>query len=229
MAPLVLLHPFPLSGEAFAGDVAELASYRWLTPDLTASSIDAMADDVASLLDDKRIPRAFVGGLSMGGYVSLAFARRHPDRLQGLILGDTRAEPDSDEARAGREVAITRIEAGDSASYLESLLAKLTVKRHDVVDRIAGEVSPERLVTTLRALRDRPDARPGLRDIRVPTLVLVGSEDTVTPPAVAEAMHAEIHGSKLIVIPNAGHLSNFDNPRAFRDALTAFLNDHAED
>lgn len=242
--PVVLIHPFPLSDEAFAEDTVELSSVaEILTPSMrgfggaapfdeeTPPSIDAMADDVARLLDERGIDHAVVGGLSMGGYVSLAFARRHSRRLRGLILANTRAEPDSPEARLNRETAIARIAAGDVAGFVDGMLGKLLgprtrKERPEVVDhvrRIAMTAPPSAFIDALRALRDRPDARPALSAIGVPTLVIAGRDDEITPVAAAETIHATIAGSSLVVLPDAGHLSNVDAPAAFRAAVREFL------
>ncbi|AKV02823.1 alpha/beta hydrolase fold protein [Labilithrix luteola] len=243
--PLVLVHPFPLSAEAYRTDADVLAdSLRIVAPSMrgfggsspfdavTPPSIDAMADDVAALLDqlDLREP-VVVGGISMGGYVALAFARRHADRLAGLVLADTRAEPDSDVARANRDRNIARVEAGEFAPFVDELVPNLVAKRTiDTRPEIVGQVRAIALQQTeaavaqaLAALRDRPDARPGLGSIVVPTLVLVGSEDSVTPVAASEAMVQAIPKATLQVIEGAGHLSNLEAPSAFRDAVRAFV------
>lgn len=246
---VVLVHPFPLDSEAFADDAAALAgAMRLVTPNVrgfggaapfdaaTPPSIAAMADDVARHLDALGIgasadDRVIVGGLSMGGYVALAFARRHRARLRGLILADTRAEPDSPEGRAQRDEAIARIRGGDAEGFVDGMLEKLLAPkshtaRPEVVARvraIARKASPEALVAALEALRDRPDARPGLADIDVPTLVVVGSDDAVTPPSAAEVIRDGVRGAELAVIPEAGHLTNLESPSAFRDALASFV------
>lgn len=232
MKTIVLVHPFPLSGDAFAAEVEALASLaRVLTPTMRAASIEAMADDVARVLDEAGVEKAFVGGLSMGGYVSLAFARKYPERLQGLILGDTRAEPDSPEAKAQREKSIAQVHAGEVDAFVDGMLEKLLTpktrsERPEIVAHvrtIAMSTPPSAIVDALRALRDRPDARPGLANIEVPTLVLVGKEDVVTPLEAAQTLHAGIAGSKLVVLPEAGHLSNLEAPAAFQKAIKEFL------
>jgi pimeloyl-ACP methyl ester carboxylesterase len=243
---LVLLHAFPLASEQWSADAEALASrgLRVIAPSMRgfggtppapgSLSIDAMADDVAAILDALGVTEPVVlGGLSMGGYVTLAFARRHPERLRGLVLADTRAEPDGDEARANRDKAIARVEGGDVAGYVEGLLAVLLspvtrAERPDIVERareMAMRASASSLTTTLRALRDRPDARPGLSSIAVPVLAMAGADDTVTPPSAAQAMAAAIPGGRasVHVLPHAGHLSNLEQPAAFRDAVASFV------
>lgn len=226
MIPAVLIHAFPFSGEMYRADVAALSDrMRVLTPTMRNTSIDGMADDVASYLDREGIREpVVVGGISMGGYVSLAFARRHAGRLRGLVLADTRAEPDSPEGRANRDAAIARVQGGDLAGFVDGLLEKLVRPEHRAeVRALAMKQAPEAVVDALHALRDRPDARPGLADIRVPTLVLVGDQDALTPPPASEAMKAAIADAELVVIEGAAHLSNIDRPAAFREALATFV------
>ena len=165
----------------------------------------------------------------MGGYVALAFARRHPQRLRALILADTRAEPDS--AEAGRAKTAELAKAGGAAAVFEDAAAKQLSEytrshRPEVVAearRIAARQSADGVVAALAALRDRPDARPGLGAIRVPTLVLVGSDDAITPPAAARVLADGIPGATLVSLPTAGHLSNLETPDAFTAAVRTYL------
>lgn len=244
--PVVLLHGFPFAAESWSEDVDALASkMRLIAPsmrgfggtppsEMESLSIDAMADDVAAILDALALTQPVVlGGLSMGGYVALAFARRYPQRLRALVLADTRAEPDSVEARANRDRGIARVEGGDLAGFiadlLPAILASETRSEHPEialrVRAMAMGAPPSSVIAMLGALRDRPDARPGLLSIDVPTQVIVGAEDALTPLAAARAMadgmaagRASVH-----VIPRAGHLSNLEAPEAFREVLAAFV------
>jgi pimeloyl-ACP methyl ester carboxylesterase len=241
--PLVLLHAFPLAREMWRPQAAGLAdSYRLITPDLrgfggtggfeAASSIDQMADDVVALLDALSVkgPVA-VGGLSMGGYVALAFARRHASRLRALILADTRAEPDNAEAKANRERLIAFAETHAPADVLEQLLPKLVCEatrshRTEVVEeirRIASGQPTAGVIGAIKALRERPDATPSVGGIRVPTLVIVGREDSLTPPALAQSLAAAIPGARLEEIEDAGHLSSLEQPVRFNAAVRRFL------
>jgi pimeloyl-ACP methyl ester carboxylesterase len=193
---VVLLHGFPFTAESWSADAEALASrMRVVAPsmrgfggsdatDLASLSIDTMADDVAAVLDALGLAeRVVVGGLSMGGYVALAFARRFPSRLRGLVLADTRAEPGGDEARANRDKGITRIDDGDQAGFVEALFDSI--------------VAP-----ATRA--GRPDVVAQLRRM---------------------AMSAPIGEGRasLRVIPEAGHMSNLEQPAAFRTALADFV------
>jgi pimeloyl-ACP methyl ester carboxylesterase len=242
--PVVLLHAFPLARAMWRPQVEALRrTVRLIVPDqrgfgATAGfgdeppSLDRMADDVAALLDALRIAEPVVlGGLSMGGYVALAFARRHAARLRGLILADTRSEADTAEAKANRDNLI-QFAANHSASdviaqMLPKLLGEQTrTNRPEVVEevrRIASAQTPAGIIGALRAMRDRPDATPTLATIAVPTLVLVGAEDALTPPALAEGLAAHIPQARLVKIAAAGHLANLEQPPAFNEALGTFL------
>lgn len=240
---VVLLHAFPFDRELWQPQVAPLveAGYRVITPDLPGFgrsplpsdplSIDGMADAVATLLTRLGVERAVVGGLSMGGYVSLAFARRHGARLCGLILADTKAAPDDAAGRENRDKAIAAIRTHGVEAFVRALLPKLLGPQTPNDSEVAAAVRAimvrqpaEGVIAALAALRDRPDATPGLAAIAVPTLVLVGEQDAITPPAVAEQLAASIPHARLVRIPAAGHLPNRENPEVFTAAVRDFLN-----
>jgi pimeloyl-ACP methyl ester carboxylesterase len=240
--PLVLLHAFPLSHAMWQPQLEGLHDFcRILTPDLRgfggtspftdAPSMDQMADDIAAFLEVLDIREPIVlGGLSMGGYVALAFARRHPRRLASLILADTRAEADGPEAKANRETAIASAQADPPSAFIEAMLPRLvaesTLKDRpgvaDLIRSLGSAQKSEAIVAALRALRDRPDATPGLADITVPTLVIVGALDTLTPPSAAATLASTIRYGKLVHIADAGHLSNLEQPAAFNNAVRTF-------
>jgi 3-oxoadipate enol-lactonase len=216
-------------------------AWRIITPDLrgfgdshgfdSTPSVETLADDVARLLGELRVEQAVVGGLSMGGYVALAFARRHAGRLRGLVLADTKAEPDDEAARANRDRLIAFAANSTGAAVVEQMLPKLVgtdtmANRPEVLEmvrHIAGAQVAAGIVGALRALRDRPDARPGLGAIAVPTLVVVGRDDTLTPPAQSEALAGRIRGARLAILDGAGHLSNLERPSHFTAAIRSFL------
>jgi 3-oxoadipate enol-lactonase len=240
--PLVLLHAYPLSREMWRPQVAALAKdFRVLTPDLPGfggtdgfvgePSVDGMAMAVGEFLEALSITQPVaLGGLSMGGYVALAFSRRYPARLRALILADTKAEPDDATGKANRDKAIAFALEHSAADVIEQMMPKMLgestrTQRPEVVaevKRIASTQSIDGIVNTLKALRDRPDSRPGLDTVTAPTLVLVGAEDAITPPALSQNMAAKVRGT-LEIIPGAGHLSNLERPDVFNDAVRRFL------
>ena len=241
--PLLLLHAFPLSSAMWRQQIETLRKdYRIVAPDFRGfgstpgfagtPSVDQLADDAAALLDELKIQGpVVVGGLSMGGYVALAFARRHASRLRALILADTKAEADDAAAKANRDTMIAFASKNPSLAVIERMIpavlcADTVAKRPEVVETvryIASLQAPAGIVNALRALRDRPDATPHLKDVTVPTLVIVGREDAVTPPAVAEKLTAGIPGARLLFIEKAGHLPNLEQPGGFTEAVRMFL------
>ena len=239
--PAVFLHPFPVDRTYWAPQLGALVDHsRCIAPDLrgfgesTAGppySMDRYADDVAGLLDTLGIERAVVCGLSMGGYVALALWRRHRRRVRALVLADTRAGADTDEARERRR-ALARMarEKGATAvadAQITGLVGKSTRERNpELVDALHGmlESAPvEGIVGALEAMMARPDSTPLLPTIDVPTLVVVGAEDVLTPEAEARRLHEGIPGSRLEVIAGAGHASSFERPAAFNRLVSEFL------
>lgn len=227
--PLILLHAFPFDRRMWSVNAPALAGrFRVITPDLRGFgeapaggpySIADLADDVAALMDALGLSRASIGGLSMGGYVALAFAARHGARLEGLILADTKAGPDSPEARRGRDEAIALVTAQSVDAYLERQLPKLLSARASdtlrATTRALAKQTPDAVIAGLVAMRDRPDRRLELPRIACPTLVVVGSADVLTPPSEAAAMASAIPGARLVELPGAGHLASLEEPSAF--------------
>jgi 3-oxoadipate enol-lactonase len=227
--PLILLHAFPFDRRMWRGTA--LPGRQLILPDLRGFgasplrpfAIADLADDVASLMDALGLARAAVGGLSMGGYVALAFVRRHRHRTTALLLADTKAGPDSAEARQGREEAIALVRTQGVAAYLEKQIPRLLAPaaseelRNQL--RTLGQQRPETVIAGLEALRDRPDRRPELSQITCPTTIVVGAADALTPPAEARAMAEAISGARLVELAGAGHMANLEAPEAFSAAV----------
>jgi pimeloyl-ACP methyl ester carboxylesterase len=241
--PVVLLHAFPLAGQMWRPQVQALRdACRLIVPDLPGfgdsplseglPSVESMADAVAGLLDEKGLREPVVlAGLSMGGYVAFAFVRRYADRLRKLVLCDTRAEPDDDAAKANRDRLIDLASKNPVSAVLDQMLPKLIGPRTQAenptvvaeVKRIAGMQRPEGVIAALKGLRDRPDSRPTLAQLRVPVLFIVGRDDALTPVETTRSMASQVPGSSVAIIEDAGHLSNLEQPRAFNDAMLSFL------
>lgn len=238
--PLMLLHGFPLDHTSWAPQLAADFGARVIAPDLRgfgaspfteAASIEGMAEDVLALADRLGVGRFVLGGLSMGGYVALAVARRAPERLLGLVLADTRAEADAEETRRKRDEHVALVQAQGSQALADLVVPGFFTEAYRAAEprevravrtTIAGQ-SPQGVVNALRAMRDRPDATQGLGSIACPSLVLVGEQDPLTPPQLAERLAEGIPGARLVVIPGAAHLSNLEQPEAFNEALGVFL------
>lgn len=240
-APVVFLHGFPHHRGLWAPQVNALVDRaRCIAPDLRGFgesgvqgpyTMDQYADDVAALLDALRLERAVVVGLSMGGYVALALWRRHRRRVRGLVLADTRAGADSPEGAHRRQemIALAREHGSEAVAdaMMPGMIGKSTRQRHpDVAEAVREMLASARVpgvVGALQAMMARPDSTPTLATIDVPTLVVVGDEDVLTPRRDAEAMHQAIRGSRLEVIAGAGHVSNIERPATFNHVLSEFL------
>ena len=196
-----------------------------------ASSVDDYAGDVIELLDSLHIDEAVIGGLSMGGYIAFAVVRHAARYVHALILADTKSQADSAEAVEGRKRLLQTLEAHGAAAVADEMIPKLlgeTTRRErpDIVAHVRELVlanPPFAIAGAIRALMSRPDSTPLLPTIHVPTLILVGDEDTVTPVSNAVEMQRAIAGAELVQIPAAGHLSNLEQPEAFDAALARFL------
>jgi 3-oxoadipate enol-lactonase len=239
---LLFLHAFPL-GLAMWDEQTEALRARGRVvrfddrgfggspPGDALLTMERIADDAVALLDHLGLERAVVVGCSMGGYAAFALVRRHPDRLRGLVLQDTKAGADTEEGRQNRAVLAEKVLREGAPAALEAFLPKLlgatTLKdRPAVVERVRRMVlatPPRGIANALHGLAARADSSPTLREIRVPALVVCGEEDTITPVSEAEDLAKGIAGSRLEVIPKAGHLANLENPEAFNAALARWL------
>ncbi len=243
--PLILLHGFPLSAAIWTPvRTAIEQGARLVTPDLrgfggsgkpaSGYAVEELGADVVALADALGLDRFVLGGHSMGGYVALRVAAAHPERLLGLILVDTRAEADSDEGRRRRDAAIARIAAGDAGGFLDDFTAGLvgpsTAARAprllEELRVVAADAAPHALVGCLAGMRDRPDSGALLPTLDVPALVLVGHEDTLTPPASSRAMAAALPHATLVEIPASGHTPSMERPIPTADAILGFLRAH---
>lgn len=240
---VVLLHAYPLNASMWLAQRESLGqSYRVLTPDLRGfggtqlgsdePSLDEMADDVAAMLDSKKIDTCVLGGLSMGGYVAMAFLRRHGDRASALVLADTKASADTAEAAANRRAIAERVMSEEGTGFLvDDLLPKLVGKttferRALILGRVRAmvESAPAYAVAwAQRAMADRPDSFDVLRGYDRPALVIVGEEDELSPPPEAEAMADALPNATLATIPKSGHLSAVETPEEFNASLLEFL------
>ncbi len=240
--PVLLLHAFPLSGAMWLAQREALgATHRVITPDQRgfggselgqdAPSLDACVDDLVALLDRLALDRVVLGGLSMGGYVAMALLRRHPERVRALVLADTKAGADTPAAQANRErIALAVLEDGSTVlvdDVLPTLLGATTVaERAAVTGRVRGllQVAPPPAVAwAQRAMAVRPDSMDVLASYDGPALVVVGEQDTISPPSDAEAMAAALPQGRLVCLPASGHLTAVETPDAFNDAVLGFL------
>ena len=240
--PVVLIHGYPFNRSLWDEQVNALTnSYRVIVPDLRGfgdsdasaetSTMNRMAQDVARLLDHLEISQAVIGGLSMGGYVALAFYKQFPSRVRALVLADTRAQADTEEGKQARaqqaEKALAEGMGGIADAMLPKLLTPDTVsKRPEVVKRVRDmmlKTKPDGAAAALHGMAERDDQTQLLSQITVPTLILVGSEDPITPVADSEKMNHGVAGSRLVVLEKASHVSNIEQAEQFNKELERFL------
>ncbi len=228
--PVVLLHAFPMSGEMWEPQLETLNAYRVLIPDMrgfgaTPSAAPWLIEHAAADVLESFTGRAVFVGLSMGGYVALQIAVAAPERVAGLVLCDTRAEPDANENKLKRAAAIDFVRKNGVEPFLGPFLKDAVANQAALpfLRGVALNSSPEAVMAALAALAARPDAVPGLSKITAPTAVLVGSRDKITPLPLSEAMRSRIPGAELHIIPDAGHFANAENPAAFNERLLSFL------
>jgi 3-oxoadipate enol-lactonase len=237
----LLVHGFPLDSGMWEAQLAGLANQAYLiAPDLRGHgrsevppgpyAMDQHADDLAGLLDYLGVQKVVVAGLSMGGYVTFAFWRRHPERVAGLGLVDTRANGDTSEGRAARTAMIERVRERGVSILAEEMLPQMLNAENLRDERIAGALKEiilrqpaEGMIGTLGAMRDREDSGPTLRTINVPTVVIGGEDDVITPPEVIVTMGKEIPDARPILIVHAGHMSPMENPAECNMALAELL------
>lgn len=240
--PVVFLHAFPLNQSMWDEQVAAFSeTHRTITLDWPGfgdsglSSADStmpnFADVVAGLLDQLGIGAATICGLSMGGYAALAFFRKYPARVASLILCDTRAVTDTEEGKRGRFETAELVRNKGASAIVELMIPKLlgdttrNTQPH-IAERVRTMIeaaNPEGIAKALIGMAGRDDSTGLLAGINCPTLVVVGEEDTLTPPSESEKMNAAIPGSQLAVIPNAGHLANLEATAEFNRIVGEFL------
>jgi 3-oxoadipate enol-lactonase len=247
--PLLLLHGFPLDHTMWAGQEPLADSLRLIVPDQRGfgqsgddrpQSIAQLADDAVALLDALHVTEpAVVCGLSMGGYVAQHVAVRHPDRVRALVLVDTKLEADTPEARAGRRDLAAKVERLGQEIVAEAMIPNLLARSE------AARQSPRRgeieatlrrtilatpvptIVAALDALGRRPDMVESMRSVSVPTLLVVGAEDTITPPECLERAERVVPNARLLIVPRCGHMTPLEEPATFNSAVLEFLREAA--
>ena len=225
--PLVLLPGLLCDERLWTTQAADLVATRAVhIPDLTRdASIAAMAQRVLA----EAPPRFALGALSMGGYVAFEILRQAPERVARLALFDTMASPDAPERAAQRRALLELAERGRSLGISPQLLPRLIHASRlgtpvaDTVLAMGKAVGKAAFLRQQQSIIDRPDSRPTLAQIQVPTLIVVGAQDQLTPPAEAELMHAGIQDSRLVVLDDCGHLPPLELPEHTSALLREWL------
>ncbi len=246
--PIIFLHAFPLNRHMWDADIRSLLTegetqgqFRLVALDWPGfgesdivdevSTMEQFADVVAQLMDTLGMRQTILCGLSMGGYAAFAFLRKYPQRLAGLILADTRPGADTPEGRANREnvaqVAMTEGTEAIANMQLPKLISDYTRQHEPQVEtqvwQMMNDAMPQGIAAASRGMAQRLDSTGLLASIQVPTLVMVGEQDALTPPGVAQAYAQQIPNSQFVVIPHAGHVSNMEQPEVFQQAVRGFL------
>src|SRR5688572_26812997 len=237
--PVVLLHGFPMDGTMWRPQIDVLEKgFRVVCWDArghgrsggggAAIAFEWFVDDLLAVLDRLGIDRAVLVGLSMGGYTALRFAEREPSRVRALVLADTKSAADGNEAKVKRAAGARKALAEGSRAFADGFLATAFApgagpRTVAAARKVIAAMDPRAIAAALVALAGRTDTTESLPKIRVPTLVIVGEKDALTPPADSRALAAAIPGARLVEIPGAGHFSNLQAPAAFNDALRGFL------
>lgn len=240
--PLVFIHAFPLSQQMWKPQVAVFEQqYRVITLDLRGHgetdtllwnfTLEDYAKDIYELLRHLKVEQATFIGLSMGGYILFAFYRLFPAMVSALVLADTRAQADNEEGKAGRLAMAQTAHTQGPTAIADMMIPKLltsttTENQKDLVEGVRTMILKNQsvgIIVDLMAMAARPDSTALLAQISCPTLVVVGEEDIATPPPESHDMVDRIPNSELVTIPDAGHLSNYEQPETFNEALQTFL------
>ena len=238
MSALLLVHAFPIDSGMWDQQVADLSGEtQVLAPNLPGfggsagvgdvMSMDAAADFLAEELDRAGVDKAAVCGLSMGGYVAFSLWRRHRDRVAGLMLANTKAEPDDEAGKEKRRAVAEKARTEGSGAIADAPPPLLSEGADPALwDRVKGMIraqSGEAIAAAALGMGERPDSTPILGEIDVPTTVVVSSADSLIPAAVTEPIATAIPGAELVTLEGAGHLSNLEDPDGFNRALRGLL------
>jgi pimeloyl-ACP methyl ester carboxylesterase len=226
--PVVLVPGLACNPSLYAGQMPALWTFGpvMVADHRRADSMDAIARQILA----EAPPRFALAGLSMGGYIALAVLRLAPDRVAKLALLDTGSRSDTPEASERRKASIAKVQAGEFEAVMDTLWPILVHKDRQrdaelkrIVFEMAKTAGVDAFVRQQKAIMTRPDSRPGLSSIRCPTLVLVGEGDQLTPPALSEEMAALIPNSRLVSVPDSGHLSTLEKSEAVTKALVEWM------
>jgi 3-oxoadipate enol-lactonase len=241
-ATILFVHGYPLDRTIWREQIDGLEGFRRVAPDLRGMGQSDAPDlgygmalyaaDLAAVLDALGVDQVVLCGLSMGGYVAFEFLRQWRSRVRGLVLMDTRAEADAPEVRRARDAAAATARERGTAAVTDAMLPKMLspstlTGRPEVVERVRSLMASTPvagLVGALGAMRDRASSESLLASLAgIPTLIVVGAEDTLTPPDHARAMAEAIPGAQLAIISGAGHLPPVEQPEATTESLREFL------
>lgn len=240
--PIVFIHGFPYDHTMWNAQVNELKNdYYVVTYDIRGLgqsyvgdgqyTMEAYVHDLNAVIDELGLDNPIICGLSMGGYIALRAIESNTDKYAGLILCDTKAEDDDKEAKLKRAAGIDKINVSGLESFVEDFVPncfapKSIKEKSDIFEHtlnVARSHNKTGVKGALIAMLSRTNTSKSLNKINVPTLVVCGTNDKLTPPEVMEKMTKKIPNSTYKKVPNAGHMSPLENPEAFNKALRSFL------
>jgi 3-oxoadipate enol-lactonase len=240
--PIIFIHGFPFDKSSWAPQMAfmrktqrviayDIRGFGATTLGTAKPSMRTYADDLVKFMDNMGIPKAIVCGLSMGGYILFNAVQRYPERFKALILCDTQTIADTEEAKKKRQQTIELIKTDGLATFTEGVVknvfcAESRIHKTEAIAKtkdIILSTPKETIIAGLTALAERPDMTASLKGIKIPTLIICGKEDSMTPTNQAEALHIAIKNSVLQIIEKAGHLSSLEQPDVFNRHLAGFV------
>jgi pimeloyl-ACP methyl ester carboxylesterase len=226
--PIVLIPGLNCSARLYAGQIPALWRFGPVT--VADHTRDASIPAIASRILAAAPPFFALIGLSMGGYIAFEIMRQAPQRVAKLALLDTGARPETAEQTARRHGPMAMARAGKLVEVAdESFVFFVHPDRHgdvalrEVVRAMAEETGADAFLRRQQAIMARPDSRPGLAAIACPTLMLVGEQDGGTPPELAREIASAIAGTRLVIVPDCGHLSTIEQPQAVTQALVEWM------
>lgn len=240
--PVIFIHGFPYNSTMWSQQIKKLKeSYYCIAYDVRGLgdtppgdgqfTIEMFVDDLFSVMDSLDLDKPIVTGFSMGGYITLRAIEREHDRFRAVILCDTKSEADDDTGRIKRAGAISTIDKEGVEKFASDFVPmtfgddaqQQIPETYNTTLEQAKNESPIGVKGCLLAMAARTDTTAALGNIGIPTLLLVGEKDTLTPPSVMKDMHEKIAGSDMVTIPKAGHMSPLENPEAVTQNIQEFL------
>ncbi len=240
--PIIFVHGFPLDHFMWDKQVEFLSDdfycVRYDIRGLGVSpagdgqfTMESFVDDLESVIDELKLNKPVLCGLSMGGYISLRALERMQDKFSAVILCDTRSESDNNEGKLKRAAGIKRINTEGLAPFTKDFITNCYGEHYkqnnktDLEKRIikSSQFDPAGVKGSLLATLGRNDTSEFLGRINIPALIICGEDDALTSPAVMKSMAEKINGSEFVIIKNSGHLSPIENPEEVNKAIGDFL------
>lgn len=239
---LVFIHGFPYDHSMWEGQIELLKdNYFCVAYDIRGLgesslgdgqyTMEAYVDDLFSIIKDLQLNKPILCALSMGGYITLRAVEKAQDLFSGLILCDTKSEADDDAAKLKRAAGISQIDKGDFVKFIDSFVTNCFAEETPVEDEEiflstlskSHKHNPVGVKGAIIAIMSRTDTTSFLPKIKIPTLVLCGSFDKLTPPIGMRSLAEKIRDSEFAVIPRAGHMTPLENPKNVNDLIIGFL------